>query len=277
MEFEKYQGLGNDFILFDGREPLNGEDYAGLARRICHRNLGAGADGLVVVLPSANADWTMRIFNPDGSEAEMCGNGIRCFARYLVDHGLNKGKEIKVDTLAGVKTVEIIGQADNFLFEVDMGEPILETGRIPVALEVKTVINEPFRIDGELFAVTCVSMGNPHCVIFVPDAEKFPVATWGPRIERAVIFPHKTNVEFVEIYDRQRIRMRVWERGAGVTLACGTGACASVAAGVLNGKSDRKVSVRLDGGDLEILWDETDNRIRMTGPAERVFTGRFPV
>ncbi len=276
MKFTKWQGCGNDFALIDclQSEPA---DYAALARKWCDRHYGIGGDGILVVLPSDKADFRMRIFNTDGSEAEMCGNGIRCFARYLYDNGLTDQKKFTVETGAGILVPEIVTDADGEVtgVRVDMGEPILEGDKIPVTgFGMGRCISEPIDVKGKTFAMTCVSMGNPHCVVFVDDAENFPIYEYGPLFESHERFPRKTNTEFVEVKDRQHVRMRVWERGAAVTLACGTGSCATTVASILNGKTDRKIEVQLDGGKLIVEWAD-NNHVFMTGPAEMVFAGEI--
>ncbi len=277
MKFTKWQGCGNDFVLIDCRES-EPADYAKLAIKVCDRHYGVGADGILVVLPSAlpDADFRMRIFNTDGSEAEMCGNGIRCFARYLYDEGITKKTEFGVETGAGVLVPRIILEDGKVTgVRVDMGEPILEGDKIPVTgYGMNRVINEPITVQGKEYHMTCVSMGNPHCVVFVEDAENFPIYEVGTHFEHHEAFPRKTNTEFVEVKDRSHVRMRVWERGAAVTLACGTGSCATAVAGVLNDKTDRKVEVELDGGKLLVEWTP-NNHVFMTGPAELVFTGEL--
>ncbi|SDG76682.1 diaminopimelate epimerase [Selenomonas sp. WCT3] len=275
MNFTKWQGCGNDFVLLDCREQ-EPDDYAKLSQKVCDRHYGIGADGILVVLPSDKADFRMRIFNTDGSEAEMCGNGIRCFARYLYDYKLISKTEFTVETGAGILVPKIILEGDKVTgVQVDMGEPHLLGDEIPVVgFDGKKVIAEPITVDGTTYAMTGVSMGNPHCVIFVDDAENFPIEELGTKFEHHSMFPRKTNTEFVEVKDRSHVRMRVWERGAAITLACGTGSCATVVAGVLNGKIDRKAEVQLDGGKLIVEWAE-NNHVFMTGPAELVFTGNF--
>ncbi len=277
MKFTKWQGCGNDFVLLDCRaqEPA---DYCELAIKMCDRHYGIGADGIIAVLPSTLPDvpLRMRIFNTDGSEAEMCGNGIRCFARLAYEQGMVDSEEFKVETGAGVLVPHVVvenGQVQ--AVRVDMGEPILAGDDIPVTgFGSGRVISEPLTVAGQEFHMTCVSMGNPHCVIFVDDAEAFPIFELGPQFEHHGRFPRKTNTEFVEVKDRTHVRMRVWERGAAVTLACGTGACATTVAGVLNDKIDRKVEVQLDGGKLVVEW-VANNHVFMTGPAEQVFAGEW--
>lgn len=278
LEFVKSHGIGNDFIILDGlREPLEDMNLAGLAVRLCERHFGIGADGIVLVLPSSQADYRMRIINSDGSEAEMCGNGIRCFARYLVSRGLADDM-VSIETLAGIKTVEISQGKDDLLFTVNMGKPALEAAEIPVSGYVGKVVSQSLDVHGTAYDITCVSMGNPHCVIFVEDksVDDIALSEIGPKIEMHSAFPKKTNVEFAEILNRNEIKVRVWERGAGITLACGTGACASVVAGVLNGLVENQAEVHLPGGDLYIDW-RGDGNVYMTGPAKEVFVGKITI
>ena len=277
MHFTKWQGCGNDFILVDCRKG-EGTDYGALARRACDRHYGIGGDGVLVLLPSQRADFRMRIFNTDGSEAEMCGNGIRCFARYLYDEGIAKEREFTVETGAGILVPRIVPGAGNTeAVRVDMGEPILEGDKIPVTgFGKKSVVSEPIEVAGQTFSMTCVSMGNPHCVLFVEDIADCGIEELGPLFESHEKFPRKTNTEFVEVRDPEHLRMRVWERGAAITLACGTGACASLVAAVLNEKAKRQAEVELDGGILRIEWAE-NGHVYMTGPAEQVFSGEIEV
>ena len=277
MQFVKMQGIGNDFIIVEclNDNPISG-DLAQLAIKLCDRNFGIGGDGLILVLPSQVADYRMRIINSDGSEAEMCGNGVRCFARYLYNRGLANGT-VAVETLAGVKKVDIVNNADGSVaFKVDMGAPRLDAAEIPIAGYEGPVVSQPLKVGGVPFTITCVSMGNPHCIIFLGDEDipldAMPVESIGPGIETHPSFPKKTNVEFIKVLNENEINFRVWERGAGITMACGTGACASVVAGVLNGILARKATVHLPGGDLLIEWPEGGS-VFMTGPAEEVFTG----
>lgn len=267
-------GLGNDFVFIDHfhKQSIEGQEaYPELARKLCHRQFGVGGDGLIAVLPSEVADARMRIFNLDGSEPEMCGNGIRCFARYIYDKGYVKKNPLQVETLAGILTLQLeIVEEQVIGVRVDMGEPILKPELIPVFAEAEPVIGAKLKVEGQEFEFTAVSMGNPHCVIFIEDYEKLDFERLGPAIEKHPLFPRKTNVEFIRVDSRTELTMRVWERGAGPTLACGTGACASAVAAVLNGKTARKVTVHLPGGDLLIDWGE-DNRVYMTGPATYVF------
>ena len=275
VEFAKMHGAGNDFIVVNclGGQ-LNGQVISSLAVKTCDRNFGIGGDGLVLVLPSETADYRMQIMNTDGSEAEMCGNAIRCFARYLVDRGI-AGKRMTVETLAGVKAIDAASLNGRGIgFRVNMGAPSLEAADIPIQGFEGPVISKPLEVHGAWFEITCVSMGNPHCVIFSESVDGVPLEKWGPKIETHPAFPRKTNVEFAQVIRRDELKVRVWERGVGITLACGTGACASVVAGVLNDIADRRATVHLPGGDLIIDWTES-GEVYMTGPAEEVFTGSF--
>lgn len=280
MKFVKVQGLGNDFVILnctDENDYIPSKQYHKLAVKLCDRHFGVGADGVLLILPSAQADIRMRIINSDGSEAEMCGNGIRCFARYVYESGMVEKEVMTIETLAGIMVPRIILDAQGKVVsvEVDMGEPILDRKEIPM-VGSGTATHETIQIEGEKFNITAVSMGNPHCVIFVDNVKEFPIAYWGPRIEQSEYFPRKTNVEFVQIVSESEVIMRVWERGAAVTLACGTGACATTVACVLNQKTERDILLHLDGGDLRVRWDEANNHVYMTGPAEEVFRGQYP-
>ncbi len=286
LEFTKMHGLGNDFILIDcmqspGRD-MGSASLSGLAQKLCHRRFGIGADQLLLLDASGIADFRMRIFNADGSEVEMCGNGIRCLARYVWDRSLSSKKTLEVETLAGIIRPE---EADG-LVRVDMGAPVFDPGKIPVNIvqssafnvqrtgkgQSAQVIDYPLRVDDRDLKMTCVSMGNPHAVIFVDNVSEFPVAYYGPMIENHPLFPRRTNVEFVEVLNASEIRMRVWERGTGETMACGTGASASAVATHIRGLAGKSVTVHLNGGDLSVLWAENDH-VYMTGPAVEVFTG----
>lgn len=280
MDFVKMHGLGNDFVILDltNHPELNSRDFSQIAVKLCNRNFGVGADGIILVLPSQKDDIRMRIFNADGSEAEMCGNGIRCFAKYVYERNIVPKTEMKVETLAGtiVSRLEIKGNGVANI-TVDMGKPRLERSSIPMKGPEGKVISEELEVDGELYKITAVSMGNPHCVIFVDELEKLYLKSIGPRIETHPAFPQKTNVEFVKVEGPDEVTMRVWERGAGETMACGTGACAVVVAGVLNNKIQRKTRVNLPGGVLLIEWSSDDGRVYMTGPATQVFEGRLTI
>lgn len=267
-------GLGNDFIVVAGERELP-EGASDLAVKLCDRHFGIGADGLVYILASERADFLMRIMNPDGSEAEQCGNAIRCVAKYVYDRGLISKDTVTIETLgAGVQQLRIEAEGGKTVkVRVDMGEPILSGLAVPTTIDLNPVIGHPIEADGREFRFTAVSMGNPHCVIFVDDAASFDLHKWGPLLETHPLFPRKTNVEFVTVTSRSHAVMRVWERGAGPTLACGTGACATLVAAVLGGLTDRTATVSLAGGDLLIEWNEEDNHVYMTGPAAEVFTG----
>lgn len=269
LKFTKMHGLGNDFMVVDC---LEGQcpDFRPLARAWANRRFGIGFDQMLIIRPSEQADFKMEILNSDGSEVEMCGNGIRCVARYLHSHGATSKREMSIETQGGLIRPRLLGD----LVEVDMGEPILQGPDIPVRLPGK-VIQHSLNLEDQNFSITCVSMGNPHCVIFVDDVQSFPVSHWGPLIERHELFPNRINVEFIQVLDPTHLRMRVWERGSGETLACGTGACASLVAAVLNGFSEREAVLHLQGGDLQIRWSEQNNRVYMTGPAEEVYSGEI--
>jgi len=278
FKFSKWQGCGNDFVIVDCfKEQI--DDFTNVAIKVCDRHYGIGADGLILVMPSDQADFKMRIFNTDGSEAEMCGNGIRCFARYIYEAKLTTKTLFTVETGAGIIKPEIILTAENTvdLIRVDMGEPILAADKIPVAgFGSEQVIAQPITILDKEYKMTCVSMGNPHCVVFVDDITQINLEKVGPLFEINQHFPKKINTEFAEVKDRGHIRMRVWERGAAVTLACGTGSCATIVAAVLNHKTDRKVEIELDGGLLFVEWRQ-EGTVYMSGPAEKVFSGIYSV
>lgn len=277
-EFVKMHGIGNDFIIMDyySKKFPDWINFNQLAKKLCQRHFGIGADGLILILPSGKYDLKMRIFNFDGSEAEMCGNGIRCFAKYVFENKLIKKRMFSVETLAGEIIPEIILSEKNNSIEgvkVDMGRPRLTRKEIPVTgTPDEQVINQKLSIKNNSFMITCVSMGNPHCVIFIDDVEQFPIKEIGTLIEKNSLFPEKTNVEFIQVLNEREINFRVWERGVGETMACGTGACAAVVAGVLNKKINNEAVVHLKGGDLSIKWAD-DGHIYMTGPAESVFEG----
>lgn len=278
MEFTKMHGLGNDFVVVAGYEaiPANVDK---LAIDICNRNFGVGADGLVFILPSEDADVRMRIFNADGTEAEQCGNAIRCVAKYVYEHNMVNKTYLSIETLAGIQNVKLMINSLTIVeaVEVDMGEPILQGELVPTAIQEDVVVNQTIEVDGFKFNFIAVSMGNPHAVIYVDDAKSFDVEKWGPKIENHPLFPKKTNVEFTTIKSDKELDMRVWERGVGQTLACGTGACATGVASVLTGQTSREVIIHLKGGDLKILWNEEDNRVYMTGEAKEVFTGKWNI
>lgn len=277
IEFTKYHGLGNDFILIDNRSSSAPALTSEQAIKLCDRHFGIGADGVIFALPGeTGADYTMRIFNSDGSEPEMCGNGIRCLAGFLADlEGESRNQDrYRIQTLAGVMTPQLMSDGQ---VKVDMGLPRLLAQEIPTTLvpAQEKVINQPLEVAEQIWNVTCVSMGNPHCITFVKDVAAISLETIGPQFEHHPVFPQRTNTEFIQVVSRDYLKMRVWERGAGITLACGTGACAALVAGVLTDKCDRTATVELPGGALQIEWSEIDQRIYMTGSAERVFTGKI--
>ncbi|GAB6165366.1 diaminopimelate epimerase [Thermostilla marina] len=279
MRFTKMQGAGNDYVYVDCFTETLPSPPADLAPVISDRHFGVGGDGLILIEPSETADARMRIFNADGSEAEMCGNGVRCVAKYVYDHGIARKNPLHIETGRGVLTLHLELENDRVArVRVDMGEPILEASQIPTTLPGSPVVDAELRLDdasASRYRVTCVSMGNPHCVIFVDKLTDELVHIVGPQIERHAAFPQRINTEFVEIVSPGEVNMRVWERGSGETLACGTGASAVGVAGVLTGKTNRRVTVHLLGGDLEIEWAE-NNHVFMTGPAVEVFTGEWP-
>lgn len=270
IHFTKMHGLGNDFVMIDARKKAI-PNLRKKAQLICDRRFGIGCDQLLVIMPSKKADVKMLILNADGSEAEMCGNGIRCFAKYLWDRKdpkIRKKKELAVETLAGIIRPRMVSDK---LVCVDMGEPVLDAPLVPTRFEGR-VVDKPIEVEGRSYRITAVSMGNPHCVIFTDSVDSVPLEVEGPLLEHNPDFPKRTNVEFVEVVDKGRVKARVWERGSGVTLACGTGACAVAVASALNGKTGRKVRVDLPGGTLKIEWGK-DNHVYMTGPATEVFSG----
>ncbi len=267
--FIKMHGIGNDIILFDClKHSIANPTH--MARKLCNRHTGIGADQLVLLSKSRKCDFGVRFFNPDGSEAEMCGNGIRCVARYIKDAKLSAKKEICLETSAGPRTVKHKGK----LIEVDMGEPIMKGKEIPVNLSGR-VVNRPLKTENKEFRITCLSMGNPHCITFHENLDELAVDKYGPLLETYSTFPKKANISFVNVMSKKEIHMRVWERGTGETLGCGTAACASAVASVLNGFTDRKVTIVLPGGKLEVEWSTKDNHVYMRGPAEPVFKGEI--
>lgn len=273
LEFTKMHGAGNDFVVLDGR----GDDLPALeplARRLLDRRFGIGGDQLLVARPSGTADARMDVYNPDGSRAEMSGNGVRVFTKWLRDRGIVTLDEFALETLAGIVRPRWVGPDR---VGVDMGRPVLAPAKIPTRLGAGEgpVVDAPLEVEGERLRVTCVSMGNPHCVIWVDDVERAPVERLGPRIEHHQAFPNRVNVEFVEVVSRRRLRQRTWERGTGETLSCGSGASAVGVAAVLGGRTERAITIELRGGELEIAWPEDAGSVRMTGPAVEVFTGRI--
>ncbi len=276
MRFVKMHGCGNDFVMFNGFQEAPIEKPGVLAAAVCRRGFGIGADGLILCLPAKNGDFEMRIFNVDGSEAEMCGNGIRCAAIFAQQQGITDKNELEVVTKAGIIRPKIIKNTPKEkLVRVDMGKPHLKGVEIPCTLKGDRLLEQPIEVGEEDYLFSAVSMGNPHCVIFIDGkVAKFPVTTVGPKIEAHPYFPAKTNVEFVEVMDDHNVKMRVWERGCGETLACGTGACATAVAAILSGRCQDYVYVELNGGTLEIEYQE-GGRVYMTGPVEKVFSGEI--
>ncbi len=276
-------GIGNDYVYIDctGSGALETlPDPARLSKLVSDRHFGVGSDGLILIAPSKKADLQMIMYNADGSRGEMCGNGIRCVGKYAYDHGLTTKKELTVETLAGVRELTLFTGDDDKVekVRVDMGEAVLDTRKIPVTYPEDTMIGQPLEVKGKIYNATCISTGNPHCVIFCDnDIKKMDIEKLGPSFERHPLFPKRINTEFVNILDRSHIAMRVYERGSGETLACGTGACASAVASFLNGFTDEKVEVRLLGGTLFIEYDEKTKKIYMTGPATEVFSGEMDI
>lgn len=279
MKFVKMHGCGNDYIYVDGSvEKIAQEDKPALAKRLSDRHFGVGGDGVIFINPSGEADFEMEMYNADGSRGEMCGNGIRCVAKYVYDNHLTERQEVDIISAGQVKHVllqTVNGRA--VAARVNMGRPELTAEKIPVTADGERVIDEAILVDGKEYRMTCVSMGNPHAVVFVDEVEHLPIEKAGPCFERHERFPNRINTEFVRVIDREHVEMRVWERGAGETLACGTGCCAVVTACVLNGLTDRKVTVHVRGGDILIEWDEKEDTIYMTGPAVTVFEGEIDV
>ena len=275
MKFTKMHGIGNDYVYVNCFEE-SVKNPAEVSKFVSDRHFGIGSDGLILISPSAIADFRMNIYNADGSQAEMCGNGIRCVAKYVYDYGLTDKTEISVETLAGIKYLRL--QVENgkvASVEVNMGAPILEPKEIPVAVEESPVVNVPVEVKGKIYHMTCVSMGNPHAIIFMNNVKDLDIAAIGPYFENHTVFPKRTNTEFVEVLDRNTVNMGVWERGSDETLACGTGACATTVACILNDKTENEVTVHLLGGDLKIRWDREANQVYMTGPATVVFDGEI--
>ncbi len=275
MKFSKLHGAGNDYIYINCFDEIV-EDPPALSKKLSDRHFGIGGDGIILICPSDQADFKMRMFNVDGSEAQMCGNGVRGFGKYVYDRGLTGKTEITVDTLAGIKTLGL-NVTDGTVTSVcvDMGAPVLDAAKIPVVSDTARFISKPVTADGRTYQMTCVGMGNPHAVTYVTDVESLDLKVLGPPLENHPLFPERANIEFVEPIDAHTLRMRVWERGSGETLACGTGACASLVAAVLDGKCSRRADLILDGGTLNIDWREADDHVYMTGPAVFVFDGEI--
>ena len=275
MKFTKMHGIGNDYVYVNCFSEQV-EDASEVSKFVSDRHFGIGSDGLILICPSEIADFQMVMYNSDGSRAQMCGNGIRCVGKYVYDRGLTDKTTITVETLAGVKTLKLMVEDGAVAsVTVDMGEPILTPQQIPVKGDGALFVDVPVEVDGVERRITAVSMGNPHAVVFVPEVQSLKLTELGPTFENHSLFPDRTNTEFVQVIDEKTLKMRVWERGAGETLACGTGACASLVAAVLNGMCGREATLKLLGGDLQIRWDETNNHVYMTGPATIVFDGEI--
>lgn len=273
MKFTKMQGLGNDYVYVNCFEEKI-ENPPAVARYVSDRHFGIGSDGLIMINPSEVADFEMEMYNADGSRGEMCGNGIRCVAKYVYDYGLTDKTQISVETLGGIKYLDLtVEDGKVVLVKVDMGKPELKSDLIPIISENEKVIDEPIEVDRQVYHMTGVSMGNPHTVIYVDDVKNLDLEKIGPKFENHERFPKRINTEFVHCIDRNTVEMRVWERGSGETLACGTGACAVAVASILNNLTDTRVTVKLLGGDLQIEWDQKKNHVFMTGPAKVVFDG----
>lgn len=277
MKFTKMHGCGNDYIYINGAsEKMEQDRKPDFVRRVSDRHFGIGGDGVIFINPSTEADFEMEMYNADGSRAEMCGNGIRCVAKYVYDKGLTDKTEISIVSCGKVKYLQLFlkdGKVESV--RVNMGAPILQAGEVPVISDKEHVIDEPILVQGKEYKMTCVSMGNPHAVIFTEDVTNLAIESIGPYFENHERFPKRTNTEFVKVLDRKNVQMRVWERGTGETLACGTGCCATVVACVLNGLTDSAVTVKLLGGEIEVFWDQENNLVYMTGPAETVFEGEI--
>jgi diaminopimelate epimerase len=274
LKFTKMQGIGNDYVYVNCFEE-NIENPPELSIAISDRHFGVGSDGLIMIMPSPVADARMRIFNADGSEAQMCGNGIRCVAKYLYEYGIKKSDRMTIETAAGLKTIELtVVNEDVTQIKVEMGTPELLRNEIPMLGENKQVINEPLQVNDSVLYVTCVSMGNPHCITFVDDVDSIVLDVTGKAIENHGLFPERINAHFVQQISADKVKMRTWERGSGETLACGTGAVATGVACVLNKLTERVINTQLPGGELTVEWTE-DNKTYMTGPAELVFTGQW--
>lgn len=275
MKFTKMQGLGNDYVYVNCfKETI--ENPPEMAKKVSNRNFGIGSDGLIMINPSDVADFEMEMYNADGSRSEMCGNGIRCVGKYVYDYGLTEKEHISVETLAGIKYLDLTVEDGKVkLVKVDMGSPELVPENIPIVADGNRVIDEPINVNGTEYRMTGVSMGNPHAVVYVEDVKGLDIETIGPVFENHERFPNRVNTEFVKVLDRNTVEMRVWERGSGETMACGTGACAVAVACILNGFTEDKVTVKLLGGDLQIEWDKEADKIYMTGPAEVSFDGEI--
>ena len=277
MKFTKMHGIGNDYVYVNCfKETV--ENPSEVAVKVSDRHFGIGSDGLILIKPSEVADGKMEMYNADGSQGAMCGNGIRCVAKYMYDYGITDKTSISVETKSGIKYLDLTlkdGKVDTV--KVNMGTPILQAAEIPVRFEKEQVINEPVLVDGAKWRITCVSMGNPHAITYIDDVKGLEIEKIGPKFENHEMFPDRVNTEFVHVIDRKTVEMRVWERGSGETLACGTGACAVAVSSILNGLTEDEVTVKLLGGDLKIFWDQKENTVYMTGSATTVFDGEIDI
>ena len=280
MKFTKMEGCGNDYVYVNGFDTKI-EDPNKLSEIVSNRHFGIGSDGLIVINPSEVADFKMSMYNADGSEGKMCGNGIRCVAKYVYDNKMTDKTTITVETLSGIKTLVLNVEGDKVkTVRVNMGSPILESSKVPVVSDKEKVIDEPVTVNNKEYRITCVSMGNPHAIVYLDkdiDIKKFEIEKIGPFFENHKAFPERINTEFIQVVDKNNLNMRVWERGSGETLACGTGACASLVATVLNGMCDTTATLHLLGGDLKITWDKDENTVYLEGPAKTVFTGEVDI
>ncbi len=278
MKFTKMHGAGNDYVYVNCLEEKVDDPYT-LARKVSDRHFGIGSDGLILIRPSECGDFMMDMYNVDGTRGLMCGNAIRCVGKYVYDNGMTDKKELAIESASGLRYLSLMTGDDGKVekVRVDMRSPILEASKIPVICDKKEAINEPITVDGTEYRFTGVSMGNPHAVVVLDDVDSFPLSTLGPKFEVHEKFPDRANVEFITVLDPKTIRMRVWERGSGITLACGTGACASTVAAILGGLTEDEVTVKLDGGELLIKWDRDENIVYMTGPAVKVFEGEIDI
>lgn len=279
MKFTKMQGCGNDYVYVDGaKEKIALEEKPEMVRRLSDRHFGIGGDGVIFINPAEEADFEMEMYNADGTRSEMCGNGIRCVAKFVYDKGLTDKTSLSIVSCGKIKYIDLtVEDGKVSLVKVNMGAPILESAQVPVISENEQVIDEAIEVDGKEYKMTCVSMGNPHAIVFMDNVADLEIEKIGPFFENHVRFPNRTNTEFIKVLDDHTVEMRVWERGTGETLACGTGACATVVACVLNGLTGEDVTVKLLGGDLQIRWDREENLVYMTGPAEIVFEGEVEI
>ena len=279
MKFTKMQGCGNDYVYVDGaKEQIPTEDKPDLVRKLSDRHFGIGGDGVIFINPATEADFEMEMYNADGTRSEMCGNGIRCVAKFVYDKGLTDKTSLSIVSCGKIKYIDLtVKEGKVSLVKVNMGAPILKASEVPVVSENEQVIDEVIEVEGKEYKMTCVSMGNPHAIVFMENVADLEIEKIGPFFENHVRFPNRTNTEFIKIIDEHTVEMRVWERGTGETLACGTGACATVVACVLNGLTGEEVTVKLLGGDLQIKWDREENLVYMTGPAEIVFEGEVEI